>query len=125
MAKVILSGDVDEVKEYEGKTHFKLWETYTTPFGQSTRLWTVWLDVKLDDCHKGDWFELEGNLSTKVGSPYISKRDGLEKQGIDHNLNDVSIIKHNPIIPKAAPLMQDEDDMRKYGHETYGSHAPF
>lgn len=125
MAKVIVTGEVDKVSEYAdgNKTFLTIWETYPSPMGEMwTRKWSVWLDVKLDGVSKNDWFELEGNLGTKI-TKFVNK-DGIEKQVIDHNLNSVSIIKHNPVIPKDT-TGPDADDRLKYGNPVYGSNAPF
>ncbi len=125
MAKVIVTGEVDNVSEYANgeKTLLTIWEQYPSPQGEQwNRKWTIWLDTKLA-VSKGDWFELEGTLGTKV-SKFVNK-DGIEKTTIDHNLNSVMIVTHRKAPSSDLLETHDEDDIRKYGHPTYGSNAPF
>lgn len=117
MAKVTVAGEVDEVKETStGKIIIKLGEVYLSQSGENwVRKWALWMPSSFmrDEIAKDDWLEVEGELSTKVAE--WTNKDGVTKQIIDHNLNNVRIVQHKG-QPKAITFEIDEDDRRKYGN---------
>lgn len=120
MAKITVAGEVASVAETKtGKPVISMWETFQDSQDmQRNRRWTLWVPMTgFENIVKGDWIEIEGDLSTKVGS--WTDKDGNEKQTIDHNVNFVKLIQHKPIVPMETPRDIDEDDLRKYGN------APF
>lgn len=116
MAKVTVAGEVDEVKETStGKIIIKLGEVYLSQSGENwVRKWSLWMPQGFAMVGKDDWLEVEGDLSTKVVE--WQNREGVTKQIIDHNLNNVTIIKHNPVKVETRAFEIDEDDRRKYGN---------
>ena len=109
MAVVKVTGTVEDVKE----NRYIITEYYLSNNGDEwRRRWTVWTSTGLDALSKGDIVELEGTLSTKITT---WTKDGVEKTLVDHNLNNPSIIKHDPVIPVSTVPRMDEDDARKYG----------
>lgn len=118
MAKVIVCGEVDEIKETKtGKIIVRIVETYPSQMGEQwVRKWSLWMPETTQAATylKNDWLEVEGELSTKVAE-WTHPTTGAVKQIIDHNLNSVRVVQH-----KAAPVAgytstDDEDDRRKYG----------
>jgi hypothetical protein len=116
MAKVIVAGEVEEVKQTStGKIIIKLTEVYPSQTGEQwLRKWALWMPSSFmaDEVAKDDWLEVEGDLSTKV-TEWVNP-SGVTKQIIDHNINQVRIVQHKAQAQPAAPL-DDEDDRRKYG----------
>jgi hypothetical protein len=113
VAKVIITGEIHELKD----GRFTLWETYRSNTGEEwRRLWTVWSNEILATFSAGDWVELEGTLSTKVNK---WTKNGVEKEIVDHNLNNPVLVQHKPVIPFEPEVARDLDDERKYGR------APF
>jgi hypothetical protein len=120
MAKVTVAGEVAAVSETKtGKPVISMWEQFQDSQDmQRNRRWTLWVPMTgFESIFKGDWIEIEGDLSTKVGS--WTDKDGNEKQTIDHNINFVKLIQHKPIVTPEAERTMDDDDLRKYGN------APF
>jgi hypothetical protein len=113
MAKVTISGDVKDVGDYHAGKYVNVWEHYVGSDGKErNRLWTLWL-IGDPGIMASDWLEAEGILSTSVNE---WTKEGVTRQIVNHSLNSVSIIKHNPTIPKIAERSQDDDDLRKYGN---------
>lgn len=113
MAAVKISGDV---KVAESRKCLTIWETYTSEYvvegvpvvnTEAKRKWTVWFAVP-GNINDGDWVELSGDLSTRIGS---YEKDGQTKQAVEHSINAPNIIQHKP---KAQPLARDADDEAKY-----------
>ncbi len=122
MAKVILAGTIENVDKYAqgSKTIARVIEEYTANNGEVwRRKWSVWFERDHVELAKGDWLELEGDLSTKVTE--WQNKDGQTKQIIDHNLNNPVIVKHKGIFGDVQEPTRDLDDERKYGR----SGAPF
>lgn len=115
MAKVITAGEVEEVKETKtGKVIIQLSEVYSSQMGEQwVRKWSLWMPAGFDQVRKGDWLEVEGDLSTKVVE-WVN-RDGQAKQIIDHNLNQVRIVQIKAAPTGEPAFNDDEDDRRKYG----------
>ena len=118
MAKVITSGEVDEVKETKtGKIIVRIIENYTSQMGEQwVRKWSLWMDPNTlaGDYAKDDWLEVEGELSTKVVE-WTHPTTGAVKQIIDHNLNSVRVVQHKAAQTYTPAFNDDEDDRRKYG----------
>ena len=113
MAKVIVAGEVDAIKETKtGKPIINLIEEYQSQLGEKwVRKWTLW--AGFDGVLKGDFIEVEGELSTKAVE--WTNDAGQVKQIIDHNLNGVTLIKHVSNFKPEPVSTVDEDDRRKYG----------
>jgi hypothetical protein len=115
MAKVIVSGIIDAIDEYAqgSKSIIRLQEEYQANNGETwRRKWTLWCDLKHVDLAKGDWLEIEGDLSTKVSE--WTNKEGQLKQIIDHNVNSPVIVKHRGIFGDVQEPTRDLDDERKY-----------
>jgi uncharacterized Zn ribbon protein len=124
MAKVVIGGVIENLDEYAqgSKTIARVVEEYTANNGEVwRRKWSVWFDAKRVELAKGDFVEIEGDLSTKV-SEWVNK-EGQTKQIIDHNVNNPVLVKHRGIFGDVAQEQpeptRDLDDERKYGR------APF
>jgi hypothetical protein len=112
MAKVTISGDVKDSGDYHAGKYVNVWEHYVGSDGKErNRLWTLWTTGD-PGIMPGDWLEAEGILSTSVNE---WTKEGVTRQIVNHSLNSVSIIKHNPVVPIQRESTQDEDDRRKYG----------
>ncbi len=122
MAKVVLNGIIENLDTYAqgAKTIARVVEEYTANNGEVwRRKWSVWFNAQLVELAKGDWVELEGDLSTKVSE--WTNKEGQVRQIIDHNVNNPVVVKHKGVFgdaPKPEPV-RDLDDERKYGR------APF
>lgn len=118
MAKVIVSGEVDEIKETKtGKIIVRIVETYPSQTGEQwVRKWSLWMPASTmaGDYLKDDWLEVEGDLSTKVVE-WTNPTNGAVKQIIDHNLNQVRVVQHKAAQVDTRAFNDDEDDRRKYG----------
>ena len=120
MAKVIVSGIIDALDEYAqgSKSIVRLFEEYQANNGETwRRKWTLWFDLKHVELAKGDFLEIEGDLSTKVSE--WTNKEGQLKQIIDHNVNSPVIVKHRGVFGEVQEPARDLDDERKYGR------APF
>lgn len=124
MAKVIVAGIIENLDTYAqgSKTIARVTEEYTANNGEVwRRKWSVWFTAEMVELAKGDFVELEGELSTKV-SEWVNK-EGQAKQIIDHNVNNPVVVKHKGVfgdVVAAEPEpVRDLDDERKYGR------APF
>jgi hypothetical protein len=113
MAKVIVSGDV---KVSESGKQVTLWEVYDYTFKgehgfvtkEARRKWVIWFEFE-SPLRSGDWVELEGQFSSKIG---FWVKDGETKNVVDHVINDPRILQHKP-MPQDKPV--DVDDQAKYG----------
>jgi hypothetical protein len=122
MAKVVLNGIIENLDTYAqgAKTIARVVEEYTANNGEVwRRKWSVWFNAQLVELAKGDWVELEGDLSTKVSE--WTNKEGQVKQIIDHNVNNPVVVKHKGVFGDALTPepVRDLDDERKYGR------APF
>ena len=114
MAKVIVSGDV---KVSESRKQVILWETYDYTYNnqgqfvtkEAKRKWVIWFEGS-HPIQSGDWVEIEGSFSSKIGS---WEKDGETKSVVDHVINEPVIRSHNPSHKNAATV--DQDDQAKYG----------
>jgi hypothetical protein len=115
MAKVIVSGEVDEVKETKtGKVIIQMSEIYPSQLGEQwVRKWSIWMPTGFNQVRKGDWLEVEGDLSTKAVE-WVNK-EGRTINIIDHNLNNPVIVQHKPEQLDTPRFNDDDDDRRKYG----------
>ena len=113
MAKVTVSGDV---KVSESGKQITLWESYDYTFKSESgyvtregkRKWVIWFEFE-NPLRTGDWAEIEGTFSSKVGS---WEKDGESKAVVDHVINEPVIRAHKP-SEKAREV--DQDDLAKYG----------
>jgi hypothetical protein len=115
MAKVTVAGEIEKVKETKtGKIILELIEIYPSQTGEQwVRKWSLWMPQGFDQVAQDDWLEVEGTLSTKVVE--WQNPNGVTKQIMDHNLNDVRIVQHKPKPAEVRAFNDDEDDRRKYG----------
>lgn len=97
MAILKVSGTVSSVTN-DKYNFLKFWETYNFKGQERHRIWTAWFENTLD-VSEGDWIEIEGSLTTKVGKYQKPGED--EKQVVEHSLNDCGITKHEPKQPNA------------------------
>lgn len=103
MATLTVSGTVSSVSN--DKYNFvKFWEKYDFKGQERHRIWTAWFDKNID-LAEGDWVQIEGSLTTKVGKYQKPGED--EKQVVEHSLNDCSLITHQVKVTDgftAAPI---------------------
>lgn len=94
------------------------WENYTHHTGAAkARRWSIWFEVILDLC-EGDLIDVIGDLNTKVGK---WDKDGESISVVEHSLTDAILQKTDTTKRKGGNLLgQDQDEIRKYGHPTYG-----
>ena len=87
MPRIQVSGEISTV--VNDKFHYvKFWERYDFKGQESFRIWTAWLDRDLS-INEGDFVELEGDLTTKVGT--YNKEGQETRQVVEHMLNNVTI----------------------------------
>jgi hypothetical protein len=89
MAKVTLNGIVSSVAK---ERIVNLWETFDVNGKQVFRKWTIWAEMPWG-VEKGDWVEVEGELSSKIGS---YERNGETKETVEHSLNSPRLLQHKP-----------------------------
>ena len=58
-----------------------------------SRLWTCWFDFsQVEHLQEGDWIELTGELSTKIGK-YTPKDSDVEKTVVEHHLQTAQLVQ--------------------------------
>jgi hypothetical protein len=109
------------VNPENGKQYFIVtaWEKYTHFTGEvKSRRWSIWFEVILDLC-EGDLIDVSGDLGTKVGK---WEKDGQTHNVVEHSLTDAILKATNTTGRKGGNLLgHDQDEIRKYGHPTYGA----
>ena len=95
------------------------WEKYTHFTGDvKSRRWSIWFEVILD-LAEGDLIDVVGDLGTKVAK---WEKDGKTVDVVDHSLTDAILQNTDKTGRKGGNLLgHDQDDVRKYGHPTYGT----
>jgi hypothetical protein len=95
------------------------WESYTRHNGDvKNRKWTLWA-TRLMEVGEGDVLTAVGDLDSKVDK---WTKDGEERNVVAHSLHEYTIKNHDITKRRGGDLNGvDQDDVRKYGHPTYGS----
>jgi hypothetical protein len=96
------------------------WEKYVNHKAEvKTRKWTLWIDGTILELGEGDTLDATGELGTKVDT---WTKDGVERPVVSHSLHSPSITNHDTSKRRGGDLLGvDQDDVRKYGHPTYGA----
>ena len=87
MPKLTIGGDVHMIA-WEGK-RISIWENIHANGKDFSRLWTCWFD-SAQDVAEGDFVEITGELSTKIGE-YTPKGSTEKKQVVEHHIQGASI----------------------------------
>lgn len=96
------------------------WESYTRHNGDAkNRKWTLWTNGGLMEIGEGDVLTVKGDLDAKVDK---WTKDGEERNVVAYSLHDFTVSNHNTSKRRGGDLNGvDQDDVRKYGHPTYGT----
>jgi hypothetical protein len=106
MPQITITGDVNLIG-WEGR-RISVWENYdvpgyTKPF---SRLWTCWFDFsQAEHLQEGDWIELTGELSTKIGK-YFPKDSDVEKTVVEHHLQTAQLVQARSKTQQGATMAQ-------------------
>ncbi len=68
----------------------RLWEQYEVKGEQKFRVWTAWGQNQIFDYNEGDTLQIDGLLSTKVGT-YMPKDSTEARNIVEHSLNDITV----------------------------------
>lgn len=105
------------------------WEKWTNQFHEvKNRKWSLWSSATIIEVGEGDLMTVKGELATKVDT---WKKDGEEKTVPGQSLFDYTVSNHDTSKRRGGDLLGvDQDDVRKYGHPTFGpdgtaGEAPF
>lgn len=96
------------------------WESYTNRLGEvKKRKWTLWSNQTILEIGENDFLTVTGDLSTKVET---WQKDGEDKSVVGHSLESFTVSTHDTSKRRGGDLNGvDQDDVRKYGHPTYGT----
>jgi len=90
MPIIKVGGDVNSIA-WEGR-RVSIWENVNVRGKDYSRLWTCWFDAPQHErVQESDWVEIEGDLSTKIGS-YTPRDQDVPKDVVEHHLNNSKII---------------------------------
>ncbi len=94
MPIIQVSGQVaSSIATQTGKGLVKVWEKTNFKGLDKYILWTCWFDVPQLHLGEHDTVQIDGRLSTKIGS---YEKNGETKQVVEHHLNDAGIREHTP-----------------------------
>ena len=89
-----------------GKGIIKFWEKSNFKGQDKFVFWTAWFDQPMLHVGENDEITISGRLSTKM-STYTNK-DGEEKTGVEHHLNDSAVMRHTGIGTEPATFVTDD-----------------
>lgn len=94
MPIIQVSGQVaSSIATQTGKGLVKVWEKSNFKGLDKYILWTCWFDVPQLHLGEHDTVQIDGRLSTKIGS---YEKNGETKQVVEHHLNDAGLRGHTP-----------------------------
>jgi hypothetical protein len=96
------------------------WEKYENQFSEmKTRKWSLWSNAAILEVGEGDFMTVTGDLATKLDK---WTKDGEDKTVVGHSLYEFTVGSHDTSKRRGGDLLGvDQDDVRKYGHPTYGT----
>lgn len=107
MPMIEVTGKVSKsIQTQTGKGIIKFWEKSNFKGQDKFVLWTAWFDQPMLHVGENDEITISGRLSTKI-SAYTNK-DGEEKTGVEHHLNDSAVMKHVGIGNEPTTFIADD-----------------
>ena len=92
-----------------GKGIVKFWEKSNFKGNDKFVLWTAWFEQPMMHIGENDEITITGRLSTKI-STYTTK-DGEEKTGVEHHLNDSAVKRHVGIGNTPEPTFTADEEV--------------
>jgi hypothetical protein len=110
MPMIEVSGKVAKsIQTQTGKGIVKFWEKSNFKGNDKFVLWTAWFEQPMLHIGENDEITISGRLSTKI-STYTNK-DGEEKTGVEHHLNDSAVMKHVGIGNTLTPAFTADEEV--------------
>jgi hypothetical protein len=110
MPMIEVTGKVAKsIQTQTGKGIIKFWEKSNFKGNDKFVLWTAWFEQPMLHVGENDEITITGRLSTKM-STYTTK-DGEEKTGVEHHLNDSAIKRHVGIGNTPQPTFTTDEEV--------------